>query len=206
MYLELCNFEEDIAEIDKEIGDLEEVAKNNQINEHQEIRDKKVVDSDLMETSIRKETLRREWDKPKLKEKIWEKHIQKLRNQRKKCFAPPMLYESTNSKKTKRGKGKNINISSNTNIKETQDEKSNVYKLNEENTDMPNSTFSGFSNNFFSMYPPPPPPMYTPQSTFFLPPFYNPYAFQQYTQNLKFDLNSNSKANASCEDGKSSSN
>jgi len=201
----LCNFDEDIEEVDKEIAKLEENVKNNHFQKQEDIQEK-VDDFDLAKSSIRKDTLRREWDKPKLKEKIWEKHIQKLRNQRKKCFAPPNIYntnEQVNSKSMKKGKSKKNKISISKNDNEVQDEK--ISRLSEipQNMNPTTSAKKDFSNNFFSMYPP---PMYPMQPTFLSTPFYNPFvmhSFRQYAQNIRFDLDPNDTGIDRLEDSKS---
>jgi hypothetical protein len=181
----LCNFEEDIVEIDKEIFELEEVAKNNDVNNPQE-NEEKIDETDSKKDSIRKDTLKREWDKPKLKEKIWEKHIQNLRNQRKKCFAPPSIYEAANNKinvKRKNAKEKS-NIKnkkmSEDHVDELKGEQKSSSKSFESSQGNKNPLAFGqsnFPNNFFSMYPPP-----YMQPTFLAPPFFNAYLFQQNPQ------------------------
>ena len=113
VFEELCHFEEDIEEIDKELADFDILSKQNQNAESVQAEkefDTAKDDEERESTSsaIRKDTLKREWDKPKLKEKMWEKHIQKLRSERKKCFAP--MYETTsnsNYQQTKQKKSKN---------------------------------------------------------------------------------------------------
>jgi hypothetical protein len=175
---------------------LEEVVKNSDIKNPQE-KQEKLDETDSKKDSIRNDTLKREWDKPKLKEKIWEKHIQNLRNQRKKCFAPPSIYEAANNKinvKRKNAKMKNKKMSED-HVDEFKDEKKSSFKSSESQGNKNPLAFgqTNFSNNFFSMYPPP-----YMQPTFLAPPFFNAYLFQQNPQ----IFNTNPSVSKNFEDNK----
>ncbi len=96
---DLCqNYEQEIEEIEQEILELEEMAKHPEIMEKQLAAAAEAQDDFNSVQMKKKINFDREWDKPKLKEKFWEKHVEKLRNERKKQFAPPKAFEKTKHK------------------------------------------------------------------------------------------------------------
>ena len=120
---ELCNYDKDIEEVENEIKDLEEKAKNPELYLSQ--KNETEENEDVSKKPVKKVILDREWDKPKLskliliiqinliylylrltnnflEEKMWEKHIQKLRNERNKLYAPPKFYENQKKKNKKK--------------------------------------------------------------------------------------------------------
>ena len=148
----------------------------------QSLQASKVEESEPSSSTIRKDSLKREWDKPKLKEKVWEKHIQKLRNERKKCFAPPQMYEKAASNRFQKKQQKNKKS------KETIkliDEDSQQFEEKAKKTKIPSIATSSiqtnpFSNNFYPMMFPPPPGL-MPTMMFGQPPpphFFYPFPFQ----------------------------
>ncbi|CAF0714608.1 unnamed protein product [Brachionus calyciflorus] len=154
---ELCKeFENENDEIDKEILQLEKSLENPELlTETFKVTEETVVDEFKFDKPVKRNVLDREWDKPKLKEKIWVKHVEKLRAERNKMFAPPETYESNLKKKNKNKKRKN-KTQAEDQIKE-EDQKNEKNKIQNESF-KPYFTFEA-----------PPPPTLAPG--FIFPPF-----------------------------------
>ncbi|RNA22336.1 coiled-coil domain-containing [Brachionus plicatilis] len=146
---EFCvEFEKENEEIDKEICQLEKLLEDPNLLDSKNESNEDLENNEFNKPSIQRPILEREWDKPKLKEKMWTRHVDKLRKERNKMFAPPESYVSGQKKKKK--------------------SKTKIHKIQENEIDR-EKTATQTEPKFSFNFPFPPPPI--PPPGVFFPPF-----------------------------------
>lgn len=181
----MCPYDKQIEEIDEEIKELEVLVKDPElIKARLEQKEKQEEETEEFNSVRMKKKISfdREWDKPKLskcyerltlelvskfylliEEKFWEKHVEKLRSERQKQFAPPGSYEKKEAKKSKKKKPK-----------ETQKQQELETKNMESRQTEASSSYQYSADQFNYFYPPPlhafPPGSFMPFPFISIPP------------------------------------